>query len=97
MLRMSLINVAVKSGPPSARPLCGSVLVPLQRPQRQEQIVTLMMDMQPLPAHTTSRMVSGHCLSSARLSPLFSLGESGMANNHVQPISSERTADSLAY
>lgn len=47
MLRMSLINVAVKSGPPSPCPFCCSVLVPLRRSQSHEQIVTLMMDMQP--------------------------------------------------
>lgn len=50
MLRMSLINVAVKSGPPSPCPFCCSVLVPLQCSQSQEQIVTLMMDMQPPPS-----------------------------------------------
>lgn len=50
MLRMSLINVAVKSVPPSPCPFCCSVLVPLQCPQSREQIVTLMMDMQPPPS-----------------------------------------------
>lgn len=49
MLGMSLINVAVKSGPPSPCPFCCSVLVPLQCPQSQEQIETLMMDIQPHP------------------------------------------------
>lgn len=63
MLRMSLINVAVKSGPPSPCPFCCSVLVPLQCSQSQEQIVTLMMDIHPHPLHppqTTPRLVSGH-------------------------------------
>lgn len=50
MLRMSLINVAVKSGPPSPCPFCCSVLVPLRCSQSLEQIVTLMMDMQPPPS-----------------------------------------------
>lgn len=50
MLRMSLINVAVKSGPPFPCPFCCSVLVPLQCSQSREQIVTLMMDIHPPPS-----------------------------------------------
>lgn len=50
MLRMSLINVAAKSGPPSPCPFCCSVLVPLRCSRSQEQIVTLMMDIQPPPS-----------------------------------------------
>lgn len=83
MLRMSLINVAVKSGPPSPCPFCCSVLVPLQCPQSQEQIVTLMMDIQPPPPppaspHTAPRLVSGHRPPSLR-SP-------GTAERGSQPV-----------
>lgn len=63
MLGTSLINVAVKSGPPSPCPFCCSVLVPLQCSQSQEQMVTLMMDIQPPPLYppfTAPRTVSGH-------------------------------------
>lgn len=95
MSRMSLINVAVKSGPPSARPLCCSVLVPLQCPQRKEQIVTLMMDIQPPPSLNLS---AG--LGSLPFYPPFplsscSLGEPGMVNNHVHPISFESAKTTL--
>lgn len=82
MLRMSLINVAVKSGPPSPCPFCCSVLVPLQCPQSHEQIVTLMMDTHPPLPHppgAAPQLVSGHCPPSA-LSP------QGEAERRSQPV-----------
>lgn len=83
MLRMSLINVAVKSGPPSPCPFCCSVLVPLQCSQSQEQIVTLMMDTQPPPPLSTSHNPSAG-LGSPPSHPL--LRSHGAAERGSQPV-----------
>lgn len=96
MLRMGLINVAVKSGPPSPCPFCCSVLVPLQCSQSREQIVTLMMDIQPPhPPYRTPLLVSGHRPPSLR-SP-GTAERSQPVRQPCYPIASERAEDNLAY
>lgn len=82
MLRMSLINVAVKSGPPSPCPFCCSVLVPLQCPQSQEQIETLMMDIQPHPPLRSSHNPSAGLGSP----PSPSLAPWGRQSRGSQPV-----------
>lgn len=86
MLRLSLINVAVKSGPPSPCPFCCSVLVPLRCPQSQEQIVTLMMDIYTTPPSSSSYSPSAGLGSLASLSSFSSLSSPGTAERGSQPV-----------
>lgn len=74
----SLINVAVKSVPPSPCPLCCSVLVPPRCSQSQKQIATLMMDIH-TPNPTNPRL-------SRVTAPSSSLCSQGKAERGSQPV-----------